>query len=208
MNDIIEFFAVRATSLGRNAMTLIVRLFGVGVTGGTPEEQEQLESAEVYQPVGIMARPVVGAELEAVVIRDAGGEAHVLSLVDKSLPVFADADCKEGELVVYGPKETTARLRVHDTGDWSLIPKAGQKVHVGGLPTDVALQPMVLGNDAQDVLDDHAARIETLEARLATLISKYNTHTHGGAVASPLYTPPVVITTPAPNVKATKGTVK
>ena len=32
MNDIIEFFAVRATSLGRNAMTLIVRRWTILTT--------------------------------------------------------------------------------------------------------------------------------------------------------------------------------
>lgn len=166
----IEFFKVRATSIGSKARTLVARLFGVGAEFAPDDGNEPVEEAEVLQPAGLVARPATSKTLEAVVVRD-GDEVVVLFLIDKGASKDATAGIAEGEtrLVGVGAGNASAMVRITVDGDIEVRPKAGRKAYIGGIDGS---EPIVLG--------------DTLNTFLSNVKTWLDGHTHiAGTLAAP-----------------------
>lgn len=93
-------------------------------------------------------------------------------------------------------------------GDIRLQARGAGKVKLG----DTNLQPAVLGNDNQNVLNDHESRIAALEAKYLALVADYNGHTHtvtvsgvqpgGGSASGSAAAPTSFVPSPVPPVEA------
>lgn len=108
---------------------------------------------------------------------------------------------------------------VDGAGDIRLQARGSGKVKLG----DTDLQPAVLGNANQSVLDDHETRIKTLETAIGQFVTAFSTHTHvvtvsgvtvgvasaGGVAAVPAaFSPPAPVPQTAPETRATDTEVK
>lgn len=122
-----DFFKVRATQLGTRTRVVVARLFGVGQDGDTDEQQEPIEEAECLSPIGFKSRPKVSSTTEAFGVR-LGDEVVVLCVIDKGGTKLTDAELAEGEVLLYGPTEPTATVRITKDGDVVITAKAGRNV--------------------------------------------------------------------------------
>lgn len=125
-------YRVGATSLGANARTLLVQLRGSAPDGAPDDEGEIISDAEVLQPLGLFARPVVGTHTEAMGA-DAGDEVWVSWLGDKtggggSVGAFAEVDAPAGTTLLYGAKEAAARITLTPDGDATVACKAARSI--------------------------------------------------------------------------------
>jgi len=195
----IEFHKVTATSLGDQKRVMLAQLQGLG-DESDDENAETTDDAEVLQPLGLIARPDLTEETEALVFR-AGPEVVAMGLLDKSLTPRFDEDpaVAEGETRLYGAKERAAMVRLKDDGsvevrskdgqaitimanDATLVinadgdiiatPKSGQKVYLGG---DTGTQPTPLGTDLNTYLGELRDAINQLRSDMSSAISG---HTH------------------------------
>jgi hypothetical protein len=123
----LDFFRVINTRLGSNVRTVLANLVGFGTTGDD-DNAERADDCEVIQPIGLIARPVLDADTEALVYRD-GDEHVVIGFVRKSSTVH---DCETGETQLYSDKEPLCRIRLRANGKIEITAKAGQDIVLNG----------------------------------------------------------------------------
>ena len=117
----LDLFRVINTRLGSNVRTVLANLVGFGTTGDD-ENAERHDDCEVVQPIGLVSRPVLDADTEALVYDD-GDERVVLGFVRKSSTLH---DCETGETQLYGDKEPSCRVRCRASGKMEAFSKDGQ----------------------------------------------------------------------------------
>lgn len=124
---------VKSSEHGQNTRAVLVNLDGVG--DSTDEEnQEQTAMAEVAHNVGIIYRPKISRDTEAVVVRS-GDDVIVLAVLDKSNLPEAIA---EGEIAIYSPTFPECRIVMKADGSIAAFTKSGQSVKINNGTSPVA----------------------------------------------------------------------
>lgn len=128
----LETFKVIATSLGTRFRTVLADLRGVG-NDGADDDAEPYDDAEAVFPLGFVSRPYLpsGHKVRAVVLRMLD-QVIPLAFEDKGLPKLTGSDLAEGEVLIFGPKESTARIRIKADGSITIDAKSASDVVVNG----------------------------------------------------------------------------
>lgn len=127
-----RFWKVVRTAVGGYVRVVTAQLRGAGQEGDDASA-EPYDGAEVLQPLGLIARPVIPANtsdnrVEALCL-ELGDEVLCLGFVDKSGANHASPampDLEEGETRLYGAKDARATLKLKPTGAVTLACPSGQ----------------------------------------------------------------------------------
>lgn len=111
------------------ARTLLVQLRGVGPEGGDATS-EPVDDAEVFQPAGLRANPVLRATTEGVAV-EVGDERVVLVIVDKSRQI-GSVEPETGGTTLHGLAEQSAVVYIRANGDIEITPATGRNVILAG----------------------------------------------------------------------------
>lgn len=115
----IAFFRVTLARWASAVQTLLVQGRGPG--------EQPAENVEVYQPLGLRARPVVANSTEALVIELPNG-GRIALVIDKGLGGAVPA---EGETQLHGQAAPDANITIKANGDIQITPKAGRQILLG-----------------------------------------------------------------------------
>ena len=185
MADFFETAKITGTSLGDQKRVLLAQLRILGEESDD-DSAEPADDCEAISPLGLVARPAISSETEAVIARD-GSDVVALAIVDKSLArLDSDPSLEVGETRLYGAQEPAAIVRIKANGDIVILPKSGQKIYLGDPDST---QPAPLGTDLNTYLEELRDAINQLRSDISTV----KNHTHvtscgsgsGSADASP-----------------------
>lgn len=121
-----RFAKVLRSSLAARARALLVQLRGLGDTDND-SEAEAHDDVEVFQPLGLFARPTIRASLEALVV-EVGEELLALALGDKGAGVLDDVE--EGETRVYSAGGSTCRVRLRADGSIDIEATSNKNIRI------------------------------------------------------------------------------
>ena len=122
----IDLMKIIRTTLGASARVVLANLIGRGSTG-QDQRGEPYNDAEVFQPLGVAARPKLSEGTEALVFR-IGREVFVLCQLDKSMTKYVQADLDEGEVLLYGPAEPGSQVAIRKAGNIAIKAKEDQNI--------------------------------------------------------------------------------
>lgn len=106
----IEFGKVLATRLGSRARTLLAQIRAAG-DEGDDNDAVPADDVEVVQPLGLFARPVIRATLEAVLTR-IGDQFVAVGLLDKGLAT--ESSVQPGETRVFAAGWPSVHVKLFD----------------------------------------------------------------------------------------------
>jgi phage gp45-like len=130
---------------------------------------------------GFRSTPVV-KNGECIVVAPRGGPSNAVALAADNLS-YGPLDLAEGETVVYD--KSGSIIRLHSSGDITIIPKAGSRVKLGD-GTDANLDQVVLSTE--------------LRAEVNAMIAVFNNHEHSsGTLLAPEHAGPVTGKTGRPD---------
>lgn len=135
-SDALEFVRVVALNVSTTAPVVLAQLRGAGADGAPDDEQERFDGCEVVQPAGLVARPTVGAQTEAVALRR-GDELVALFIVDKARPAQA-VEAGEVRLHGVGASSATTVVRIRANGNIEITAAGTSEVSVNGGTLKVA----------------------------------------------------------------------
>lgn len=121
----ITFAKITRTRLGERARALFAQMRGLG-SEGDDEAAQSIDDAEVVQPLGLFARPVIRRGLEALMLW-IGEETVAAFMINKSEPRL---DVEEGETRLYGAKESSCRVRMRADGSIDVEAKSGAAIRI------------------------------------------------------------------------------
>lgn len=121
-----RFAKILRTALGARARTLLVQLRGLGDTAND-DAAESLDDVEVLQPLGVFARPMIRASLEALLV-EVGEELLALALADKGAGVLNDVE--EGETRLYSAGGATCRVRLRADGSIDIEATSNKNIRI------------------------------------------------------------------------------
>lgn len=121
-----RFAKVLRSSLAARARALLVQLRGLGDTDND-SEAEAHDDVEVFQPLGLFARPTIRASLEALIV-EVGEELLALALGDKGAGVLDDVE--EGETRVYSAGGSTCRVRLRADGSIDIEATSDKNIRI------------------------------------------------------------------------------
>lgn len=171
MADFFETAKITGTSLGDQKRVLLAQLRILGEESDD-DSAEPADDCEAISPLGLVARPAISSETEAVIARD-GSDVVALAIVDKSLArLDSDPSLEEGETRLYGAQEPAAIVRIKANGDIVILPKSGQKIYLGDPDST---QPAPLGTDLNTYLEELRDAINQLRSDMSSAIAG---HTH------------------------------
>lgn len=150
VDPILQAYAVRTATPGERARTMLLQLMGGGAEGDD-DGAEQIDGAELIQPMGLFVHPFITPRTEAFGF-ELGDEVVVLHVLDKSggggASPAAFTDTEAGETRLYGAKEAAARIRLRADGSMDIEVKAGVPVRITH-PSGARFH--ILGNGGVDV---------------------------------------------------------
>lgn len=135
-DDTLEFVRVVALTPSTTSPVLLAQLQGLGADGAAEEDQERFDGCEVVQPAGLISRPAVSEQTEAVALRR-GDELVALFLVDKSRAAQA-VEAGEARLHGVGSSNGTTVIRIRNNGNIEITAAGTSEVSVNGGTLKVA----------------------------------------------------------------------
>lgn len=129
-----EIAKLTETNLGTSTRVITAKLRGAGAEGAD-DDAEEIDDAEVLNPIGFDSRPQPTDKTQAIIERD-GDDAVVICIRDKGRTKLTDLEV--GETRLSGCKEETARIRIRANGDIEITAKSGSSVIVNGGTKEVA----------------------------------------------------------------------
>ena len=184
----IEPLVARARGTVRRAVLRVLdKKPDAGLARGQFEltKDEVVDNIELIHPIGVSSRPAAGAE--ALVFAVGGNPNNLVALSWVRAQRMSDDDLAQGEIALYignggqkvhllndGSIEITAKapnggaVVLKANGDIVVVPGAGGQLYLG---EDGAAKKVALADD--------------VDARLATIAARFDTHVHPGVLAGP-----------------------
>lgn len=174
----LDFMKVVRTRVGTRVRALLADMRGAGQEDDD-ENAEPATDQEVIFPFGLVARPTIGARLEALVAR-IGEDVLPLFLVDKGTAAYSPT-IEEGETRLYNL--AGAYLRERADGSCDLVTAGGKAIRLG-------------------------AAGATADKPVAHEGSRTTGHTHAFALTAGPYTVAGTITSADDDIKAGEGSAR
>ena len=128
-----QFPKVTLATVDTVKRVVTLQLRGFGQTGDD-EDAAPTDGAELVQPLGLFANPVLSAETEAVTL-GLGDQDVALHVIDKSLSVLS---CPPGTTILVACGNASCLVKCNPDGSMDIATASGQDVRFNGGSTPVA----------------------------------------------------------------------